>query len=238
MVIVGGGDGTLSKTIDYFMGTGTVFALLPLGTANSFARTLGIPLDLDGAVDVIANGVPRAHRSRLHRRRLFRQCRRDRPVAAGREEASRTGSSAAGRLGYALWAGWSADNFGVPATVDDGRRAHRCGRPKHGSPTAASSAASRLVDTAELDSGEIIIQAVSRQEASVLELAGALSSSAQAFGADDSIREFHGHKLRIETRPPMDVAIDGELSTKTPITVSVAPDAVLIAAPRPLNPPD
>ena len=35
----------------------TVFALLPLGTANSFARTLGIPLDLDGAVDVIAKGV-------------------------------------------------------------------------------------------------------------------------------------------------------------------------------------
>src|SRR3546814_2461195 len=29
---------------------------LPLGTANSFARTLGIPLDLPGAVDVIANG--------------------------------------------------------------------------------------------------------------------------------------------------------------------------------------
>ena len=25
-----------------------MFAILPLGTANSFARTLGIPLDLDG----------------------------------------------------------------------------------------------------------------------------------------------------------------------------------------------
>ena len=37
----------------------TVFAFLPLGTANSFARTLGIPLDLDGAIDVIANGVAR-----------------------------------------------------------------------------------------------------------------------------------------------------------------------------------
>jgi len=28
------------------------------------------------------------------------------------------------------------------------------------------------------------------------------------------------------------VTIDGELATKTPITVSVAPDAVVIAAPR------
>ena len=59
MVIVGGGDGTLSESIDYFLGKDTVFALLPLGTANSFARTLGIPLDLDGAIDVIANGVAR-----------------------------------------------------------------------------------------------------------------------------------------------------------------------------------
>src|SRR4028119_1778792 len=59
MVIVGGGDGTLSEVIDYFLGSNTVFAFLPLGTANSFARTLGLPLDLDGAVDVIANGEPR-----------------------------------------------------------------------------------------------------------------------------------------------------------------------------------
>jgi diacylglycerol kinase family enzyme len=59
MVIVGGGDGTLSTTIDFFKDRDTVFALLPLGTANSFARTLGIPLDLPGAVDVIAKGMPR-----------------------------------------------------------------------------------------------------------------------------------------------------------------------------------
>ena len=59
MVIVGGGDGTLSSTIDFFKARETVFALLPLGTANSFARALGIPSDLDGAVDVIAQGIPR-----------------------------------------------------------------------------------------------------------------------------------------------------------------------------------
>src|SRR3546814_7069349 len=39
-----------------FVDKDCIFALLPLGTANSFARTLGIPLDLPGAVDVIANG--------------------------------------------------------------------------------------------------------------------------------------------------------------------------------------
>ena len=56
MVIVGGGDGTLSSAVDHFVGTDTVFAVLPLGTANSFARTLGLPLDLDGAIEVIVRG--------------------------------------------------------------------------------------------------------------------------------------------------------------------------------------
>src|SRR5437868_915316 len=45
MVIVGGGDGSLSGTIDELIGQSCVFAVLPLGTANSFARTLEIPLD-------------------------------------------------------------------------------------------------------------------------------------------------------------------------------------------------
>src|SRR5688500_1908097 len=59
MIIVGGGDGSMSGTIDHLVGHDCVFAVLPLGTANSFARTLGIPLDLAGAVAVIAGGERR-----------------------------------------------------------------------------------------------------------------------------------------------------------------------------------
>src|SRR5262245_51931988 len=56
LVIVGGGDGTISSVVDYFAYQDVVLGILPLGTGNSFARTLGIPLTLEGAVDVIANG--------------------------------------------------------------------------------------------------------------------------------------------------------------------------------------
>ena len=38
-MIVGGGDGSLSSNIDLFLGQDTVFAIIPLGTANSFARS-------------------------------------------------------------------------------------------------------------------------------------------------------------------------------------------------------
>ena len=55
-VIVGGGDGTISSVVDHFAYARVLFGVIPLGTANSFARTLGIPLNLSDAVDVLVNG--------------------------------------------------------------------------------------------------------------------------------------------------------------------------------------
>lgn len=55
-IIVGGGDGTISSVVDHFAYTSVVFGVMPLGKANSFAHTLGIPLDLPGAIDVLVNG--------------------------------------------------------------------------------------------------------------------------------------------------------------------------------------
>jgi YegS/Rv2252/BmrU family lipid kinase len=42
--------------VDFVAGTETVLGLLPLGTANDFARTLGIPSDLEEACQTIAQG--------------------------------------------------------------------------------------------------------------------------------------------------------------------------------------
>ena len=47
-MILGGGDGTISGLVDLLVGKDVMLGVLPLGTANSFARTLGIPLDIDG----------------------------------------------------------------------------------------------------------------------------------------------------------------------------------------------
>src|SRR5690242_18809603 len=40
LIIVGGGDGTISSVVDCFAHRDTVLGILPLGTANSFARAL------------------------------------------------------------------------------------------------------------------------------------------------------------------------------------------------------
>jgi len=59
VMILGGGDGTMSGLVDDLVGRKVVLGVLPLGTANSFARTLGLPLDVEGAVDVIVHGERR-----------------------------------------------------------------------------------------------------------------------------------------------------------------------------------
>jgi YegS/Rv2252/BmrU family lipid kinase len=59
LLIVGGGDGSVSAAAGVLGGTDTKLGILPLGTLNHFARDLGIPADLDGAAELIGRGTTR-----------------------------------------------------------------------------------------------------------------------------------------------------------------------------------
>jgi diacylglycerol kinase (ATP) len=59
-IICAGGDGTLLGAIEAAITRGLPLGIVPLGTFNDLARTLGIPLDVRGAVDTIAAGHERA----------------------------------------------------------------------------------------------------------------------------------------------------------------------------------
>jgi diacylglycerol kinase family enzyme len=59
VVIAGGGDGTISGAAAALMGKDKALAVLPAGTMNLFARSLGIPLSLEPAVEAFADGMLR-----------------------------------------------------------------------------------------------------------------------------------------------------------------------------------
>ena len=233
MVIVGGGDGSLSTNVELFMGSDTVFAIVPLGTANSFAGTLGIPKDIDSAIDVIADGA---------RKRIDLGCIDGRyfvnsaaiglsPMIA--DTVPHKLKRYLGMVGYLIWAFWCALRFRpFRMTVDyeDGRQ-ERLWATEARIANGTHHGGVELVESQEVDSGEIVIQAVTGK--SVWGLAWSwLATILKLRARHGTTCEFRGRKLKLDTRPRLDISVDGEISVKTPVTVSVARRAIEVAAPR------
>jgi YegS/Rv2252/BmrU family lipid kinase len=55
-VIAVGGDGTVSLVAEQLLGTDIAMGILPAGSANGMAKELNIPVDVNGALDIILNG--------------------------------------------------------------------------------------------------------------------------------------------------------------------------------------
>ena len=233
MVIVGGGDGSLSTNVDLFVGHDTVFAIVPLGTANSFAGTLGIPKDIDSAIDVIVNG-------------------RRKRIDLGRVDDAYFVNAAAiglspmiaqtvphklkrylGMVGYLIWALRCALKFRpfrMTLEHEDGRRealwateVRIANGTHHGGV--------ELVESQALDSGEIVIQAVTGK--SIWGLGWSwLAAILKLRARHGTTCEFRGTTMKLTTRPRLDISIDGEIAARTPVTVSAARGAIEVAAPR------
>jgi diacylglycerol kinase (ATP) len=60
VVALAGGDGTLRDAAGALAGTGVAMGIVPCGTGNLYASSIGVPRNLDRAVAALATGVPRA----------------------------------------------------------------------------------------------------------------------------------------------------------------------------------
>jgi len=60
VVAIAGGDGTLRDAAGALAGTGVAMGIVPCGTGNLYASSIGVPRNLDRAVAALATGVPRA----------------------------------------------------------------------------------------------------------------------------------------------------------------------------------
>ena len=57
-MIVGGGDGSISLAAGAMYGTDKHLGVIPAGTMNLFARSLGLPVDIEEALKALASGKP------------------------------------------------------------------------------------------------------------------------------------------------------------------------------------
>ena len=233
-VVVGGGDGTLNGALPSLLKSDVPLGVLPLGTANDFARTLGIPTDPAGAAEVILRG---------RRRRVDVGFANDLPffnvasigLAADIAASLKSGSKRRlGRLSYAFAAlgvltrakrfraviGAEGDLIRVKSyqiTVGNGRY--------YGGGAAVHEDAS--IDDATLD-----VYSLSRGSLWKLVVLAPMFRS----GRHVTWREVDAHRAReidIRTLEPMPVNLDGEIATCTPVRFSVSPKAIEVFAPEP-----
>ncbi len=58
IVVAAGGDGTIGEVANGLMGSQVPLAILPLGTGNDFAHSIGLGGDFDKAINNLVEGVP------------------------------------------------------------------------------------------------------------------------------------------------------------------------------------
>ena len=237
LIIVGGGDGTISSVVDHFAYRNVVLGLLPLGTANSFARTLSIPLDLTGAINVLVNGkVADVDLGKINEDYFANGSSIGMPAIVGRATPHSL-KKWLGRGAYVLVAASKFMRY-VP---------FRCIVTINGQQTSFDAFDLRIanggyqggvlvVREANPDDGKIVIHILRGPSKWALVKEWARNALGAPFVPGD-VEVLSASELTIDTVPKQHVAVDGEVITQTPIRVSVAREALLLMAskefPRP-----
>ena len=233
LLILGGGDGTVSGLVDLMVGHDVVLGVLPLGTANSFSRTLGIPLTIEGAVEVIRAGHTRRIDLGMIDGDYFANCAAMGISPQIAETVPHGLKKLLGKVGYLGWASYQFGRF-KPFTlhVDDGTTKRKMkvvevrisNGPYHGG--------TWLVDEASVTSGEIVVQAVRGHYKRKLVTNWFLSFFGLPQRHHDTI-SFAAKEIRVDTEPRMPISIDGEVLATTPVVARIAAGVIEVMAPPP-----
>jgi diacylglycerol kinase (ATP) len=221
-LIVGGGDGSVSSVVDFLANHDVVLGLLPLGTANDFARTLQIPQDIEGACQAIAGGKIVDVDLGLAGNNYYVNVA---SVGLG-VEATRALSpwlkKSTGPLAYpaaAIRAFLRHEPFAARLTFPDGDH----------EPVEYN----RLLQVAEsgIDDNTLDIYAIDLgRHRNLLGVARYLKSG--DFIKMEGVHHFRTPRVRLETDPELAVNIDGEVVARTPQDFSVVRNALKVLVPQ------
>jgi YegS/Rv2252/BmrU family lipid kinase len=220
-IIIGGGDGTISS----------VFGVLPLGTANSFARTLGIPLDLTGAIDVLVNGkVANVDLGKINDDYFANGSSIGMPAIVGRATPHSL-KKWLGRGAYVLVAASKFIRY-VPFRCIVTINGHQTSFEALDVVIASGGYQGGVLVARQANpsDGKIVIHILKGPSKWALAKDWARIALGVPFGPAD-LEVLRVPELTIDAVPKQHVAVDGEVITQTPIQVSVARNALLLMAP-------
>jgi diacylglycerol kinase (ATP) len=233
LVIAAGGDGTVESIAAGLAGSRTVLGIVPLGTYNNVAQSLGVPEGMAAACALIARGATRAidvGMVRAHgrkRHRLFMEMASVGLTAA----VMRAGRGARrGEWRTARQLLLRAMRMTItPTQIElDGRRpAHRAttllveiaNGPRMGPGIFAT-------PDARMDDGLLNV-AIYHHVGQAALAARFVALKAGHSGEDDRIERLQAQRVRITSKTPLPVVADSKVVGSTPATIEVLPGAVL-----------
>ncbi|MGI8626041.1 MAG: diacylglycerol/lipid kinase family protein [Geodermatophilaceae bacterium] len=230
LVVIGGGDGTISEVVDCLAEHYRVLGLLPLGTSNNFARTLGIPIGIEAAVDIIATGkIADVDLGRVDGDYFANVVSAGLTVAIAARVAP-WGKRHLGRLAYViagLRAVASQRAFQVTLSVDGA--VHRLISHQVVIANGRFHAGRPIVAAASADDRLLIVQAIiARGRWRLIRSLGAYLTGRDQI--PDTL-VVAGSQITLDCVPPQQLEIDGELKATTPVQITIAAEALNVMVP-------
>ena len=232
MIVICGGDGSVSSAAASVIESGLPLGIIPAGTANDLARTLAIPLDFAAAADVVIAGHKRQIDVGMVNGHAFFNVASIGLSSELAQKLDPTTKKRYGRLGYAVAALRilaRAKRFrariiekGGSTSVKSYQIAIGNGRLYGGGNV--------VEQTAAIDDGTLDLYSLETENLWKLALM-ARAFRTGTHGAWKEVRTARCVEFEIETRHPMPVNTDGEIVTATPARFRVIPQAVAVFAP-------
>jgi diacylglycerol kinase (ATP) len=237
LIVLGGGDGSVSSVAGILAGSNAVLGVLPLGTANDFARTLNIPFELDEACVTVARGAVAEVDLGCVGDNHFVNVVSVGLGSAGAEAISPRLKRAAGSLAYPFAA--------IRAYLDHEPFAAAFVFPEDDhEPLAIDGLVHVAVGNGRYYGGGMIVAPGSGIEDHALDVYAIEAADTLnlirimwVLKSGEFVDNAHVHYWRtrrvwISTEPRLPMDLDGELIGKTPGQFSVVPDALKVLVPR------
>jgi len=230
-VIVAGGDGSLNVALQALVHVKKPLGIVPVGTANDLARSVGVPLDVKGACDVIAAGITRPiDVGRVNDVYFFNEMSIGLSPTVTRlltkEDKAKLGTLAllvrGARVVHRL------RRFRVEIECDGRRSTFHSPQLTIGN----SSSFGGLIrsDEAALDDHRLDLYSISFPTWwSFFE--GLLALIRRRYDDARSVKTMHGKLFTVRTRRRRPIEADGEIVSATPAVVRVVPSAVRVFVP-------
>lgn len=248
LIIASGGDGTVSAVAEALVQTNTPLGIIPRGTANAFSVALNIPTDLRGACETIlagltmqvdvatCNGAPMVLLAGIG-------FEAETVERANREMKNRLGALAYIVAGVQQFADQEAFEAEIEIEGEVNRFESNAITVANAAPATSVMAQGFgmvITDDGLLDVTVGLSQMEAQGFGARLQGMGAMADLLRAAlvrrpTQSEDIMSFRVPRLKVTTRPPQKVVVDGEIVGTTPVVFDCIEKGLVVLAPIAVN---